>query len=100
MIITNIYKGIVSISISSGIISGLYIGHTIAKDNFYNKNNMSVIENIGEGYCYSIILLSGGFLGLIGGTLFGITSPIMVPYTIYNISIISDKSNTSKNTER
>lgn len=100
MIIVNIYKGIMSISICGGVFCGLYQGHKIAKDNISNKKKLTTIECIGEAYCYGIIVLSGGFIGLIGGTLYGITSPIMVPYTIYNISVNLNDSNNINITDR
>ena len=83
MTINKMYSAITKTSIITGICAGGYYGIKEAKRNYCSRKDLTIIEKFGEYFCFGYVCfgfsLSGGLLGWI----YGVTSPLTIPTTIY-----------------
>jgi len=77
------YKYSVIMHVAGGTTIGMYYGSNMGQDNYAKHKELTPIETLGEIFCYSTIIMAGGFLGGCSGVLWGLFGPIYVPIALY-----------------
>jgi len=96
--INKMYSTMIKTSIITGTCFGGYYGIKEANRNYCSRKDLTTIEKMGEYFCFGYICLGFNFTGGLLGWVYGVTSPISIPTTMYLMIKKNHKHQTEKNT--
>ena len=96
--INKMYSTMIKTSIITGTCFGGYYGIKEANRNYCSRKDLTTIEKMGEYFCFGYMCLGFSFTGGLFGCMYGVTSPISIPTTMYLMIKKNHKHQNEKNT--